>query len=60
MGEKVREWAVRVSTMARVARRHLQAAYAGLYNSLYEEWDFVQSATQGLGDDFQTADKALS
>ena len=31
----------------------------GLQRSLQQEWAFMQCTTKGLGDDFQTIDKAL-
>ena len=45
-------WAESVCTLAGVARKHLQSAYAGLQKSLQQEWTFVQRLTPGIGDVF--------
>ena len=43
--EKVEGWAESVWTLAGVARKHPQYAYAGLQKSLRQEWSFVQRVT---------------
>ena len=45
--------------MLGVVRDHLQAVYAGLKNSLQQDCEFVQRATQGLGHKFRPVEKAL-
>ena len=50
--EKVEGWAESVRTLAGVARKHPQSAYAGLQKSLQQEWEFVQKVTLGIGDAF--------
>ena len=45
--------------MAGVLHRHPQTAHTCLQNSLQQEWSFVRSSTQGLGDDFGLVEKAL-
>ena len=49
---KVEGWAESVRTLAGVARKHPQSAYAGLQKSLQQEWSFVQRVTPGIGDAF--------
>ena len=45
--EKVEGWAEFVRSLAGVARKHPQSAYAGLQKSLQQEWAFVQRVTLG-------------
>ena len=45
LGEKVRELAYEITTVARVAPKHPQDVYAGLKNDLQQEWDFLQYDT---------------
>ena len=45
---KLEGWAESVRTLSRVARKHLQSAYAGLQKSLQQEWAFVQRVTPGI------------
>ena len=45
LGEKVRESAYEITTVARVAPKHPQDVYAGLKNDLQQEWDFLQYDT---------------
>ena len=49
---KVEGWAKSVRTLAGVARKHPQSAYAGLQKSLQHEWAFMQPVTPGIGDAF--------
>ena len=42
-----------------VAQKHSQSAYAGLQNSLQQEWAFVQRVTPGVGDSFGPVETAL-
>ena len=48
MQEKMEGWAESVRTLAGVARKHPQSAYAGLKKSLQQEWAFVQRVTPGI------------
>ena len=48
-----------VKNLAGSARKHSQSAYAGMQNSLQQEWAFVQQATLGIGDAFVPVEKAL-
>ena len=50
---KVEGWAVLVKTLAEVARKHPQSAYAGLQKSLQQEWAFVQRVNPGIGNAFR-------
>ena len=42
-----------------VAGNHPQTAYAGLNNSLQQEWYFVQRVTSNIGTEFHTIEDAL-
>ena len=53
-------WAESVRTQAGVVRKHLQSAYAGLQNSLQQDWAFVQRVTQGIGDVFGTVEEEIA
>ena len=46
---KVAGWAESVRTLAGVARKHPQSAYAGLNKSLQQEWAFGLWVTLGIG-----------
>ena len=48
-----------MSTLAGVACWHLHTAYAGLQKSLYQEWDFMQYVTPGIGMVFQPVEDEL-
>ena len=48
-----------MGTLAGLSRKHPQSAYAGLNNSIQQEWAFVQRVTPGIGDDFDLIDKAV-
>ena len=49
---KVEGWAKSVKTLAGMAIKHPQCAYAGLQKSLQQEWSFVQRVTPGIGAEF--------
>ena len=51
--EKVQGWKELVAILAGVALKHLKSAYAGLQNSLQQEWNFVQRMTPGVGGSIQ-------
>ena len=57
--EKVQGWKESVAILAGVALKHLKSAYAGLQNSLQQEWNFVQSMTPGVGAAFSPVKEAL-
>ena len=48
-----------MKTLARVARKHPQSAYAGLQNSLQQEWEFVQQVTPSIRYAFGLVEEAL-
>ena len=45
--------------LAGVAHKHPQSAYAGLQNSLQQEWAFLQRVAPGLGEAFSPVEEAL-
>ena len=49
LGEKIEGCWDSVDTLAGVAHRHPQTAYAGLKKYLQHEWAFVQRITTGKG-----------
>ena len=49
-----------VKTLAGVARKHPQSAYAGLENSLQQEWAFVQRVTPGISNAFGPAEEEIA
>ena len=49
LATKVEGWTASIATLAGVALKHLQSAYAGLQKSLQQEWDFLQRLTPGVG-----------
>ena len=59
MAEKVMGWAESAKTLTGAVLKHPQSAYAGLQNSLQQEWAFVQRVTPGIGDTFGPVEDAL-
>ena len=59
MGKKVEVWTELIATLAGVALKHPQSAYAGLQKSLQQEWAFVQRVTPGVGAAFSPVEEAL-
>ena len=57
--EKVEGWADSVRTLAGVARKHLQSAYAGLHKSLQQKWAFVQRVTPVIDDVFGLVEEEI-
>ena len=53
-------WADSVRTLARVVRKHPQSAYAGLQNSIQQEWAFVQQVTPGISNAFGTIEEEIA
>ena len=49
LDEKVQGWVDLVRPLSWVVRKHLQSTYAGLQNSLQQEWGFVQRVTPNIG-----------
>ena len=59
MGKKVEGWTESIATLAGVALKHPQSAYAGLQKSLQQEWDFMHRLTPGVGAAFAPVEEAL-
>ena len=57
---KVEGWAEWVKTLAGVARKHPQSAYAGLQKSLQQEWAFVQWVTPGISNAFGPVEEEIT
>ena len=57
--EKVQGWTESVNVLAGVAHKQPQSAYAGLQNSLQQEWDFVHRVTLGVGEASVLVEEAL-
>ena len=57
---KVEGWVESVKTLAGVARKHPQSAYAGLQKSLQQEWAFVQRVTPGTGEEFGSVEEEIA
>ena len=49
-----------MKTLAGVARKHPQSAYAGLQKSLQQEWSFVQRVTPGIGNAFGPVEEEIA
>jgi hypothetical protein len=52
MEPQIEKWVEGVSTLAKVARKYLQTAYAGLVQSLQGEWQYLQRVVPGTSDAF--------
>ena len=48
-----------METLAGFFRKHPQSTYAGLQESLQQEWTFVKRITPSIGGAFGPVDKAL-
>ena len=59
LGKKVEGWTESIVTLAGVALKNPQSAYAGLQKSFQQEWDFVQRVTPGVGAAFGPVKEAL-
>ncbi|KAL3795565.1 hypothetical protein ACHAWO_009861 [Cyclotella atomus] len=57
--EKVKVWAEGVKTLARIALRYPQTAYAGLVLCLQNEWQYVQRTCPSIGFTFAPIEVAL-
>jgi hypothetical protein len=56
---QVQQWTEGVQTLARVARRFPQTAYAGLSKSLQSEWQYIHRVLPDCADAFQPVEDAL-
>ena len=59
LAENIKGWEESVETLSRVSCKHPQSIYAGLQESLQQEWSFVQRVTPGIGDAFGPVEKVL-
>ena len=57
---KVEGWAESVRTLAGVACKHPQSAYARLQKSFQQEWAFVQQVTPGIGEEFGPVEEEIA
>eukprot|EP00957_Ditylum_brightwellii_P108449 8272652-Ditylum_brightwellii.AAC.1 len=56
---KVREWAAGVKTLAGIAKRYPQTAYAGFTMSLQAEWQYLQQTVPNVGKHMGAIEDAL-
>jgi hypothetical protein len=56
---KIQQWVSGVESLAQVAKRYPQTAYAGLAMSLQQEWQYLQRVVPGCGAAFQPIEDAL-
>ena len=59
MSAAVEVWTEAVKTLAKIAVRYPQAAYAGVVMCLQNEWQFVQRTCPGTGFVFEPVEQAL-
>ena len=57
--ENVEGWTECVQTLAGVARKLHQSAYAGLQKSLQQEWAFMQRVTPGISNSFGPVEEEI-
>jgi len=57
---KIEKWARDVETLAKVAVRYPQTAYAGLTKSLQPEWQYVMRVVPGIGEKFAPVEEAIA
>ena len=56
---QVAQWAQGVESLAKVARRYPQTAYAGLAKSLQQEWQYLQRVVPDCGAAFEPVEEAI-
>ena len=59
LAPQIEQWVRAVKSLAKVARRYPQTAYAGLALSLQHEWQYLQRVTSGIKDQFVPIEQAL-
>ena len=59
LGEMVAKWAAAVETLAKVAIKFPQAAYAGFTFCLQNEWQYLQRVVADTGPFFEPLEKAI-
>ncbi len=57
---QIQKWVEGVKTLAKVARRYPQTAYAGLVQSLQGEWQYLQRVVPETSDAFAPLEEAIS
>ena len=59
LDKKLQGWAELVRTLLGVDHKHPQSAYAGLQNSLQQEWSFLKQVPPDIGDTFGPVEEVL-
>jgi hypothetical protein len=59
LGPKIQQWVQGIETLAKVARRYPQTAYAGLTKSLQQEWQYLQRVVPACGAAFEPVEAAI-
>ena len=57
---QIEKWVEGVKTLAKVAKKYPQTAYAGLVQSLQGEWQYLQRVIPGLEDAFAPLEEVIS
>jgi hypothetical protein len=60
LGEKAHKWAAGIWVIAEIAPQFPQTAYAGIQNSLQQEWQFVERVIDEIGEAFSEVKAALT
>jgi hypothetical protein len=59
LAPKIQQWVKGVESLAKVARRYPQTAYAGLAMSLQQEWQYLQRVIPDCGEAFEPIEEAI-
>jgi hypothetical protein len=59
LAPQIQKWVQGVESLAKVARRHPQTAYAGLAKSLQQEWQYLQRVVPDCGTAFAPVEEAI-
>jgi hypothetical protein len=57
---KIQKWTSAVKSLAKIAKRYPQAAFAGFTKSLQAEWQYLQRVTDNIEMMFQPVEKAIT
>ena len=57
---KLEAWKMGIKTLARIAKRYPQTAYAGLTKSLQTEWTYLQRVVPNIHESFSEIEKAIA
>ena len=60
LAPQIQQWVDGVNSLAKVAKRFPQTAYAGLAKSLQSEWQYVQRVTPDVDDLFAPVEEAIA